>query len=380
MDFGTKAARAHAGRIASTTLLLAALALITAAASASAAATVVGQWRFDEPSGQLALDDGPFGLTGTLGPTAGVDAEDPFRIAGLTGGALNFGNASFVSVPDARKLDLPTLTVEAAAHANNSPGEFRYLVSHGALGCFAGAYGLYTAANGGLAFYIFDGQRYFVSPAASPTDVWDGRWHTLAGSFDGTKVHAFVDGREVGSGFATPPGTAIEYASMPPGTSFGNYVGACRLPYTADLDTIRIWSGDGAAASAAANPILPPDTSGATGTNEGTAAGGRIAPGAEGTVIKGTPPKASCRLRATPSRIRAKHRARVTVTATEGTRPMRKTRLSVQRAGKPKLLAAPRTNAKGKAKFSIKIAAQGKLRIGVLGRPVCTPAFVAVGR
>ena len=39
----------------------------------------------------------------------------------------------------------------------SSPGQFRYVVSHGAQGCLAGSYGLYTAQDGGMAFYVFDG-------------------------------------------------------------------------------------------------------------------------------------------------------------------------------------------------------------------------------
>ncbi|MGH2943708.1 MAG: LamG domain-containing protein, partial [Solirubrobacteraceae bacterium] len=233
----------RARRIAAAALLAAVAALCATVAPASAA-TLVGQWRFDEAAGETALDDGPFGLHGVLGAAAVPDLDDPLRIPGALGGALRFDDNSYVRIADRRRLDLPSLTVEAVARANGSPGSYRYLVAHGSVGCFAGSYGLYTARDGGMAFYVFDGERYFVSATARPEDVWDGAWHRVTGSFDGTTVRAFVDGREVGTGLTTPAGTAVEYDSVPAGTYFGTFVGACRLPFTGDLDSVRIWSAE----------------------------------------------------------------------------------------------------------------------------------------
>ena len=50
--------------------------------------------------------------------------------------------------------------------AEGSPGRWRYIVARGAQDCLAGSYGLYSGEAGGLAFYVFDGDRYVLSPTA----------------------------------------------------------------------------------------------------------------------------------------------------------------------------------------------------------------------
>lgn len=345
-------------------LAAAAIALVAAAAPATAAPVLAGQWTFDEPAGQAVLDSGPLGLHGVLGASAEPDAEDPLRIPGAFGGALRFGEGTNVRVADGRRLDLATLTVEAIARADGSPGLYRYLVAHGSIGCFSGAYGLYTASDGGLAFYVFDGERYHVSASARISDVWDGAWHRVTGTFDGRSVRVFVDGQEAGAPLVTPTGTVIESASIPEGTHFGSYVGGCRLPFTGDLDSVRIWSDGTSPATVAAQA--------------GTAADVRLPAAARGSVIQTVPPRASCAVRVSRKTIVAKRRAVVTVRATNGTGPLRHVRLLVRRTNVSKTIARPRTNAKGHAKVALRVSTRGRLRIGVVGRPNCTPAFITV--
>src|SRR4051812_15892307 len=223
--------------------LLVALGAMTMGASTAGAdqSTVVGQWRFDEDGGQTAVDDGPFGLDGRLGPTDGVDDRDPARIAGVSGGALRFDGRAFVRLPHAPELDPTTLTLEAVVRASSTPGRFRYVVSHGAQACTAGSYGLYTAADGGIAFYVFDGSSYRVTAAAGPAQVWNGAWHHVAGVYDGTALRLLLDGHPVGDPLPAP--TTIAYGLASSDTYFGTYQGTCALPLTGDVDLVRLWRG-----------------------------------------------------------------------------------------------------------------------------------------
>ena len=69
-------------------------------------------------------------------------------------------------------------------------------MSYGAQDCTASSYALYTGADGGIAFYIFDGSLYRISAAAAPADVWDGGWHHVAGvASDNKTLRLFVDGQ-----------------------------------------------------------------------------------------------------------------------------------------------------------------------------------------
>ena len=371
MQFSGATTLARVRRVVATLTLGAAFVLAAQVSPAAAAPVLVGQWNFDEADGQVVQDSGPFGLDGLLGSSPAVDAEDPLRIAGASGGALQVGDGAFVSVADRRRLDLKTLTVETVANAPSSPGTYRYLVVHGSRDCFAGAYGLYTAENGGLAFYVFDGERFFVSASAAPEIVWDGQWHRVTGSFDGRLVRVFVDGREVGAPLATPEGTAVEYASMPEGTYFGNYIGACRLPFAGALDSVRIFTEAIPPATIAANagvPVVP-----------GTAAATPLPAAAAPTIIKGTPPKSSCKVTVSRKSIRSNRKTRITVRATADGRPLSRTRLAIRRASALKMIARPLTDGKGVAKVSLRVAKKGgRLRVGVLGRSSCTPAFISI--
>lgn len=132
------------------------------AQTATAEPAQVGEWRFDEDSGQTAVDAGPHHLNGRLGASGEPDAADPARIAGISGGGLQFDGRSYVRLPDRSELDPQTLTVESVVRASSSPGRWRYLVSRGGRDCFAGSYGLYTGSAGGVAVYVFDGTRYVV--------------------------------------------------------------------------------------------------------------------------------------------------------------------------------------------------------------------------
>src|SRR5215213_9008313 len=90
----------------------AALGLGAHAAPAAAEPVILGQWRFDEGAGQVAVDDGPHGLDGRLGITDAPDAADPIRIGGASGGALRFDGAASVSLPAADALAVQRLSAE----------------------------------------------------------------------------------------------------------------------------------------------------------------------------------------------------------------------------------------------------------------------------
>ena len=254
-----------------------ALAVGVAAPGAAAGPELLGQWRFDEPGGQVVADDGPQRLDGTLGATGSPDAADPARIAGAAGGGLRFDGASFVRLPDSAALAVPTLTAEAVVRAGTSPGAYRYVVSRGGRSCVAGSYGLYSGAAGGVALYVFDGTRYVVSASARPADVWNGAWHHVAGTFDGRELRLYVDGRPVGEPMSAP--LAIDYGSTSAHASLGQYAGDCALSFRGDMDLVRLWAGARTAS----------EIGDAAATSVGAPAGsGPLPAAAPGTTIAGT--------------------------------------------------------------------------------------------
>ena len=70
-------------------------------------------------------------------------------------------------------------------------------------------------------------RTYFCRSPEAPASVWDGKWHNAAGTFDGTTVRLFIDGKEIGNG--TPVSTPIAYNPPAGGGLIGDYHGTCDL-------------------------------------------------------------------------------------------------------------------------------------------------------
>jgi hypothetical protein len=250
---------------------IAAVVFAAAGATASADTTPVGQWHLDEGSGTVAADSSGYGDTGTVvGGAAWA--------TGRFGFGLSFnGTTALVQIPDGPQLE-PTATVTVSAwveHAG-SPGRYRYIVAKGETGCNSASYGLYTGANGGLAFYAANGAgvSYVVSPDAS-TSVWDGNWHLVVGTYDGTAVRVYVDGIQTGSG--TPRSGPLAYPSADSNSLFiGSYpkgpnIAGCQAGgFLGLIDEVTIWD----------HALSPTDVSGLMpGSASGTPGGSGSPPG-----------------------------------------------------------------------------------------------------
>lgn len=219
--------------------------LLFTAATLSAQNKGVGWWRFDETMGQSVADSSDAGNNGILGSTPVSDANDPtWLIPGRLGSsALSFLPQNFVQVTTSATLQPSAVSVQAWVQASASPGPFEYIVAKGASGCIAASYALYTGPDGGAIFYIYNGSNYIRSPSAPASSVWDGTWHHLLGTYDGSNVHLFLDGTEVGAG--TPASGAQIAYNLPSSNDLfiGNYAPAgCALPFTGNIDEVRVWN------------------------------------------------------------------------------------------------------------------------------------------
>lgn len=216
-------------------LLMVAMAVLAVAGPASASVGLGGWWRFNEGSGTIAHDYSGHGNSGTV-------SGAPWT-SGYFGGALGFdGSTSRVTVPDSSWLEpAAAITVSAWVKASGTPGQFRYIVSKGALSCIAASYGLYTGYSTGLQFYISQngGFSYTVSPDAG-TGVWDGNWHFVVGTYDGSAVHLYVDGNQVGGG--TPTSGSIAYGLSGGNDLFiGHYDGCTDHDFAGTIDEPTVW-------------------------------------------------------------------------------------------------------------------------------------------
>ena len=144
-------------------------------------------------------------------------------------------------MPDSPALEGSKVSVSAWVKAYGSPGDYRYIVTKGANGCCTGSYGLYTGANGGLEFYAATSPTtYVVSPDAAPA-IWDGKWHNVVGTFDGSSVRVYIDGQQVGSG--SPDSSPIQY-NLPTASNLviGDYPWCPGLDFKGDIDEVKVFN------------------------------------------------------------------------------------------------------------------------------------------
>jgi hypothetical protein len=199
-----------------------------------------GWWPLNEGKGQTVRDWSGKGNHGYLGSTPQADANDPSWIRGIfSGSALSFSGDDFVTVPDSATLEPQQLTVSLWFRAGASPGTYRYLLAKGADGCVASSYSLQTHWHGGLQFVLWNGSQQFFSGHIGP-EIYDGRWHHAAGTFDGRTPKLFIDGKLMPGGSVSDQ--VVDYEGPAGGGTLGGYHGSCDLLFAGDIDEVHIWS------------------------------------------------------------------------------------------------------------------------------------------
>jgi hypothetical protein len=202
---------------------------------AAAAASLV--WANGGPVSYWPLDGN---TNDAVGVNHGVNHLATF-VPGVLGQALYFDGTTYVEVANDPSLEpLDTITVAAWVKRDGSPGAAKYIVSkylpdrHGS----HSSYGLYTG-GGGLRFYVGHAGGWIGSPQAAAGAVWDGEWHCVAGTFDGSYVKLYVDGSQVDG--ATSDLQDIYYHEEG-NLFFGHYYQGDWLAFSGYVDEVRIWN------------------------------------------------------------------------------------------------------------------------------------------
>jgi hypothetical protein len=233
-------------------LILAAASLVLAAAgSANAADPLVGQWHLDESR----LEPGNIVTTYATPDSSGNNLHlytrnTPPQIVndGRFGKALSGYNIGRLSTAQpSAKLQQQRLTVKAWIRHAGYPGGLQYIVGQGddGISCSAASWALYTGANidDGMRFYILPtGSPFAISSPAAPYSVWDGEWHLITATFDGSAVRLYVDGVQSGAG--TPAaGATINYGLSGKSFYVDGYpdVGCGSGDFFGDIDEVRVY-------------------------------------------------------------------------------------------------------------------------------------------
>ena len=149
---------------------------------------LVGWWKLDDGSGNTAADAGDKGLDGTLvGDTSWVD--------GIVAGALVFdGDGDYVDVGKDPAFDITNqITVSAWIKVDAFDRDWQSIVTKG-----DSAWRLQRNRNNNTLEFACDslvvpGTRW--GSVHGTADVKDGWWHYIAGTYDGSQICLYVDGK-----------------------------------------------------------------------------------------------------------------------------------------------------------------------------------------
>jgi hypothetical protein len=222
-----------------------------AAPAARDAPGLRGQWHLDEGA---RCDDSVTTTPESSGSGLSTGVIDACQVPGRFGTAFAF-QPSFVWTESAL-LRPQQLTALAWVRADQTPGPSRYVLSQGSGTdtCIPAAYGMYTSFagdvnQGGLYFYVNNGGHAYHAPGIPASAVWNGAWHMVAGTFDGTTARFYLDGVQIGNGTAVPG--AIDYSQPNSNFRIGGFGGArvdtsCAptpTSFEGDIDEVRIYDG-----------------------------------------------------------------------------------------------------------------------------------------
>ena len=159
----------------------------------SKGAYMVGEWRFEEGSGSTIADSSDYGNNGTwqLGPFEWVSGLPQL------GKAVKFNTSfsNYILIPDSNVLNPEKeITIEVWIKANDSSiPNTDYFVYKGA------QFYMYSSKNNKASFGLFF-QGGGIETIESDDYIFGaGKWHHFVGTYNGSTMKIFIDGKEVGT-------------------------------------------------------------------------------------------------------------------------------------------------------------------------------------
>lgn len=164
--------------------LVLALVLVPTGSAEGADLSLVGWWRFNEGSGIMTYDRSGNENNGTLN-------GNPQWVTGKTGGALEFdGNYDYIDCGNNASLDITdNLTIAVWVKTNDSGnGQHNPYVTKGDQ-----SYAIKHHISNSIEFFIYHDRNWHL--VNFPVDgSFNGVWHHLAGTYDGTNLKLYIDG------------------------------------------------------------------------------------------------------------------------------------------------------------------------------------------
>lgn len=169
---------------------------------------LVGHWKMDEASWN--------GTAGEVLDTSGngnngVRVGDAATSAGKYGNGGTFdGTGDYINIGDKSTLEgMPQLTISGWVYLDSLPTE-NYVPFGKDSG--SGGYRIVIASDGGVSIALATTNNAWYTSgtvAASSSNITTGNWHHITGTYDGSWVKIYLDGKELGRGSQSISGNII---------------------------------------------------------------------------------------------------------------------------------------------------------------------------
>ncbi len=224
-------------------LLLGVLVLVGAPVAQADIPELAGAWHLDAND---AASPDTSGHNLTANRVGAPVAVSPARF----GNGLRFPTENdYLDAGSHSELQPAHVTVMAWVRSAATPATVKGIVSQGAAGsCSFSSYSIYTGGSavgdGGTRFYVHTAGGTVKTTAVNNASVWNGQWHLLTGTYDGTTSRIYIDGSLAGSG--TGPAGPIAYSL---GLNNDFIIGGVVDPscvestnFTGDMDEVRVYN------------------------------------------------------------------------------------------------------------------------------------------
>ncbi|HUU15811.1 MAG TPA: LamG domain-containing protein [Sedimentisphaerales bacterium] len=202
--------------------------LVLSLAAGIANADMVGYWKFDEGSGNIAYDLSNYTNHGTIN-------GDPKWVIGKIGAALEFdGSDDYVDCGNDPSLNIND-RITVAAWVKTTSTAHGYFVSKGTAWEETGHYAIGQEYNVPMTFQFEIAGSGGTVELDSNVAVNDGDWHYIVGTYDDPVVRVYIDGVEENSATGTNRLTDSAVGGLTIGQRGGNII-------SGTIDEVRIYN------------------------------------------------------------------------------------------------------------------------------------------
>jgi hypothetical protein len=199
-------------------------------------ANIIGEWKFEEGTGQIAFDSWGGLNNGTLGNTTSVEANDPAWINSgcVIGNCLSFDGGDYVSIANIGNNlgnSVKNISVSLWFKGFNYGRGLIELGGTSGYGILGIAFDYDTSPYNGITLLMGNNELAYVPFSDSLN------WHNIVGTYNGVTRYIYLDGLVVAQGSYS---SALDFAGK--SSVIGGYYNYGAQRFLGSIDDVRIYN------------------------------------------------------------------------------------------------------------------------------------------